>query len=227
MKLGLETFLMFIGGILRLANIVSNIWYIFTQNFDSDLLYKLFIISLIAPSGVFLLIYTFGLLVDICSQKPLSSFKFFIFFLFFIGDSIGLNYFVFTFVLCGSNMIVGDFYVIDAMFRSSTLVNSLFQATPQIVIQVYNNQQIKNWNFLKIISIGVAGLSLIYTLTKLAYAIDKVKQYENACCITDRKNTGNKINIEITEHQKNNMVVTDHNKISNVNFEDEVYDENN
>jgi hypothetical protein len=99
-------------------------------------------------------------------------------------------------------MIVGDFYVIDAMFRSSTLVNSLFQATPQIVIQVYNNQQIKNWNFLTIISIGVAGLSLIYTLTKLAYAIDKVKQYENACCITDRKNTGNKINIEITEHQR-------------------------
>ena len=129
---------------------------------------------------ILLMIYLIVLLTDCCKRHSFSCFKLTLFTLFIIGDSIGANYFVFTGILCNSSIYSGDFYIIDGMFRASSLINALFQSTPQIVLQVYNNQQIDNWNLLTIISIGSSTLSLLYTCTKLAYSLDKISQYEIA-----------------------------------------------
>lgn len=179
MQLKFEILFLCIGGFIRIADLGTDIWYLITQEFHSTLIYYVFIASILAPSGILLLVFIFTGLVDCCKGSHPSCFKLTLFLLFILGDSIGLNYFVFTFILCRSTFFLGDFFIIDAMFRISALINCLFQSTPQIVLQVYNNQQFDSWTILNIISISTSGISMIYTCTKLTYALDKVKQYES------------------------------------------------
>lgn len=179
MNLKFELLLLFIGGLLRIADIGSVIWYILTQKFDSDLLYYLFLASIIAPSAALLCIYMFLAFSDLCKSQKFSFFKFLIFLLFIIGDSLGITYFIFTGILCCTNFFVGDFYIIDSMFRATCLITSLFRSIPQVIMQIYNNQKFNSWNILTIISIGASFLSFFYTILKLAYSIDKVQQYES------------------------------------------------
>lgn len=177
MNLKLEIALMFLGGLIRLLAIASNIWYLISQNINSTELRYVAISSLVAPTAIMLVFYSIVLVVE-CAKKELTSERIWIILLFVVGDSIGLNYFVFTFILCYSNILSGDFYVIDSMFRSAALFNSLFQSMPQIVYQVYNNQLINSWGVFTIFSVGISSVSLVYTITKLVYSIDKVRQFD-------------------------------------------------
>jgi hypothetical protein len=179
MKIKLEISLIALGGIIRIVDIATDLWYFLVQQFDSDLLYYIFLATLAAPSAVLFLIYLFLIVSDFCKNSSFSSFKLFMFLLFILGDSIGLNYFVFAFVMCLSQVSKADYYIIDAMFRASSLINSLFQSIPQIVLQVYNNLMINSWPTFNIICIGVSVLSMIYSCVKLVYAVDKMKQNEN------------------------------------------------
>ena len=180
MNVKLEIILICFGGILRIIDIGSDIWYVLTQEFNSIYVFYAFIGSLVAPSGILVLVYITVVIADSCKGHSFSCFKLVLFTLFIIGDSIGANYFVFAGVLCNTTFFSGDFYIVDGMFRASSLINSLFQSTPQIVLQVYNNQQVDNWSILTIVSIGSSALSMLYTCTKLVYSLDKMQQYEIA-----------------------------------------------
>ena len=146
------------------------------------------------------------------------------FLLFVIGDSIGLNYFVFSTVLCCSNLFSGDFYIVDAMFRASSLINSLFQSTPQIVLQIYNNMQYNNWSVLTLTSISLSGLSLLYTIAKLVYAVDKMKQYESISIDHTARSLGAKSHIVVTNSGKDIRPIDSVRSESNGNNEEEVYE---
>lgn len=177
MNLKFEISLLFLGGFIRILVIVSDIWYLTTQNIKSPELKYVAILSLIAPTVIMLVVYSIILVIE-CTKNEVTTERIQIIFLFVIGDSMGINYFVFTYILCHSNILSGDFYIIDNMFRSAALVNSLFQSMPQIVYQAYNNQIINNWGIFNIFSIGISTVSLFYTITKLVYSIDKMKQFD-------------------------------------------------
>lgn len=177
MNLKFEISLLFLGGMIRIIVMGSDIWYLISQSIGSKTLWYIGISSLVAPTVVMIVVYSVILCKE-CLQKQVSSERLQIILLFVIGDSIGLNYFVFTFILCHSNILSGDFYIVDSMFRSAALVNCLFQSMPQLVYQAYNNQIYGKWEIFPIFSVGISTISLFYTITKLVYAIDKVKQFE-------------------------------------------------
>lgn len=219
MKLKYEILLMFLGGLLRLCDLGSDVWYLMTQNMKKKLFFQISIASLAAPSIVLIIIYIFICISDCCKSKSFSKFKLCLFLLFIFGDSLGLNYFMFTFVFICSETLKGDFYVIDVLFRSTALINGLFHSIPQICLQVYNNQLSNNWNILTMVSISLSGLSLVYTLVKLVYAIDKVQQYESIYINTTPRQGSNKIGIgDSTANAK----ISAHN--FNSENDEEVYD---
>ena len=146
-----------------------------------------------------------------CFTHRCSRFKFLVGFLFIIGDSVGVNYFVFAIILCSSKLLPGDFFIITALTKASSLVNTLLQSMPQIILQFYNNQFATQWSYFQIFSVGFSTLSLLYTCVKLTYAIDKIKQYETVSNTKKESSPSNK---------KNVVVVTD------LNQEEEVYNSN-
>ena len=172
MHIRLEIALLSVGGLIRIADIGSDVWYLLTHNFGSALLRAIFIASLLAPAFVLIALYSFTICADLLKGNSFSCFKLTTALLFILGDSVGLNYFVFSIILCCSNLYLGDFYIVDAMFRASSLINCLFQSTPQIALQIYNNMQFNNWSFLTIASISLSALSMVYTIAKLVYAVD-------------------------------------------------------
>ena len=177
MNLKFEIFLLFLGGIIRIIVTGSDLWYIFSVNYQTTLMLYLSIASLIAPSFIILVAYFIVIVYNwremgICNKRSVVAL------LFIIGDSLGINYFIFTFILCSSNIYSGDVYIVDAMFRGSSLINSLFQSMPQLILQVYNNNYIEEWSLFSIFSLGASGLSLTYNCVKLVYAVDKIQQYE-------------------------------------------------
>lgn len=101
------------------------------------------------------------------------------------------------------------------MFRSAALVNGLFQSMPQIVYQAYNNQIYNNWKIFPIFSIGISTISLFYTITKLVYAIDKVKQFEKVA------NIGSET--QVHSSRSNNKASAADLVVSTDNQHDEVY----
>lgn len=216
MNLKLEIALMFLGGLIRLLAIGSNIWYLITQHINSTELRYVAMISLIAPTAIMFVFYSIVLVIE-CINKELTSERIWIILLFVIGDSIGLNYFVFTVILCYSNILSGDFYVIDSMFRSAALFNSLFQSMPQIVYQVYNNQLINSWGVFTIFSIGISSVSLLYTITKLVYSIDKVKQFNKVMNLNGNTEVRNSTNVK---NSKGDIIVSTDNQ-----NEEEIYNQ--
>jgi hypothetical protein len=69
------------------------------------------------------------------------------------------------------------------------------------------------------ISISLSGLSLVYTLVKLVYAIDKVQQYESIYINTTPRQGSNKIGVGDSTA---NVKISAHN--FNSENEEEVYD---
>jgi hypothetical protein len=214
MNLKLEIVLLFLGGMIRLIVISTDIWYLIKGPINSGIFWYIGIASLFAPTAIMLMIYSVVLIKE-CKNHQVTSERFQIIILFVIGDSIGLNYFVFTFILCRSDILSGDFYIIDSMFRSAALINSLFQTMPQIVYQALNNQIYNNWKIFPIFSIGISTISLFYTITKLVYAIDKVKQFEKV------SNIGSETQVQSTRSNKKASAVDL--VISTDNQHDEVY----
>ena len=177
MNLKLEILLLFLGGLLRIIDIGTDIWYLIQINYSTKLLWLLSIISLGAPSLILLLYYIVTSIKDLKNDN-FSMTRFKIALLFILGDSFGLNYFVFSIILYRSSILSGDFFIIDSLFRATALLNSLLQSMPQIVFQAYNNQLIDTWDPFTVTSIGISFASLFYTIFKLVFAIDKIKQYE-------------------------------------------------
>lgn len=187
MNLKLEVVFMFFGGLIRLVVIIADIWYLLTIDYHSDLFYYFAVASLVAPSFIMMVIYISAMLCDCCSGQ-FSSFKLYIALLFILGDTIGVNYFIFTVVLCTSKMRSGDFFIVEGIFRAGSMINSVFQSMPQLILQVYNNEKLQHWSLFSIFSVGISALSLVYNCTKLVHAIDKIGQFESISAKIKPKN---------------------------------------
>lgn len=182
MNLKLEISLLILGGILRLLGVGWNVWYYFTQEFQSSLLKLLCGLSLIAPSVVFLFITFISILSD-CLKGRFSEIlqKLGIGLMITVGGPFGLPLFVYAGLLIFNNSRTGDFHVIEGISKATSLIEALFESIPQVGLQVYNNLNTNGWNDpLKIAPICFSVLCVAYTVYKLCHALDKMQQYESA-----------------------------------------------
>ncbi|OMJ90810.1 hypothetical protein SteCoe_6792 [Stentor coeruleus] len=229
MNLKLEILLLFLGGCIRIIILGTDIYYLLFVSYKGTYTYYVAFCSLFAPSLILAFIYIFLAISDL-TKHHFSILKLLVALLFVIGDSFGVNYFVFTIILCTNTVTHGDFYIVDVLFKSSALVNSIFQSMPQIIVQIYNNQYMENWTIFTIFSVGATAFSMVYTIFKLGYAVDKVKQYEvaagaekNKAPETNSASTvpSKKLKAQPARFSSMNIIVP-----TDVNDEEEIYNSN-
>lgn len=219
MNLKFEISLLILGGIIRILGVGFNIYYFMVQDFDSILIKYLCGLFLIAPSGVFLLltlIFT-GFEFFRCNFTA-GCFKLSLGLLITIGGPLGLPLFFYAGLLACSNSKTGDFHIIDLIARGTSLIESVFESLPQIILQIFNNLKISGWEDpLKIIPICFSVLGMIYTLYKLCYSLDKVQQYQSAVSMkikpemteikssTDRGSRNSQIKLQSSNNEKDEV----------------------
>jgi hypothetical protein len=181
MNLKLEVLLLILGGLLRITSTGSSIWYFLTQDFPERFLYYLCGSFIIAPSVVFVLLTISLVLID-CCKRDFSKihFKAGLGLMISLGGPLGVPLFVYAFILSTSSHHTGDFYIIEGLSRSTTLVEALFESLPQIAIQVYNNQIRNSWTPFTMASLTLSSLAIVYSFAKLCDAVDKINHYEIA-----------------------------------------------
>ena len=180
MNLKVELLFLILGALLRLLGTATSIWYFVTQPFQSIILYYLCGAFIVAPSIVFFLLTLCLVSKDLCQcDFSQTLFKLGIGTMITFGGPFGVPLFVYAGLLACNASNTGDFFIIEGLSRSTTLVEAMFESLPQIVIQVFNNQAVGKWEPLKYCSLGISTLGVIYCCYKLCHAIDKIKQYEN------------------------------------------------
>jgi hypothetical protein len=105
-----------------------------------------------------------------------------------LGGPIGLPLFVYAIVLGVNKSYSGDFYIVESLARSTTLVEALFESLPQLVLQVFNNHRNGHWNYYTWSSIIITSVGALYSFVKLCQALDKVQHFEQACQEKQSKN---------------------------------------
>lgn len=181
MNIKLEILLLVLGGLLRISSTATSIWYLLTQDFTPSYLYKLFGLFIILPTIVFLTLTIVLSLINCCyKQYARLRFNIAIGLLLAFGGPIGIPLFSYAIILGVNKSYSGDFYIIESLSRSTTLVEILFESLPQVLIQIFNNQNNKSWNYYTWASIGVSSLGALYSFFKLCHALDKIHQFEQA-----------------------------------------------
>lgn len=168
------------GGILRLFDLVTDIWYIQTQVFATETLYYLSIVSVIAPSLVFMLLFTYMGLINLCKgNSRLFIIQLLIGLVTALLEPLGIVLCAFSCFLVKTDTKKYDFYIIEAITRSAGFVEGVFESLPSIVIQTYNNIQNNSWTYFTICSLGFSAFGVIYTCIKLMYAYDIVQNHDS------------------------------------------------
>lgn len=221
MNLKFEISLLIFGGILRLLGVGWNVWYYFNADFSEKAIEYACGAFLIAPSAVFLIITITSALSD-CFRCKFSKTHYKIIFglLLTVGGPIGAPLFVYAGILALSNSATtGDFHIIEAISKVTSLIESLFESLPQIALQVYNNMQTNSWQEpLKIIPIIVSLLGISYTIYKICNSVDKIRQYENASTIKDL--SANKIYPSTERSGNSKIYITAPNKVDENDYYD-------
>mmetsp|Transcript_741 Transcript_741/g.1184 ORF Transcript_741/g.1184 Transcript_741/m.1184 type:complete len:211 (-) Transcript_741:1096-1728(-) len=174
-----EAALLIGGGILRMFDFGSDLWYFTVQEYGNDLLYYFSGVFLVTPSFLFLLVTCCYTINDCCKLRfqPLPL-KIGLGLLIAIGEPVGISQCVFgTLILSNPSDYSGRSYI-ELLSRAGSFVEGVFETLPQFIIQFYNNQMLDSWNYLSVISMTISILSLVYTCLKLGCAIDRLKKEE-------------------------------------------------
>lgn len=220
MNLKFEISLLILGGILRILGVGWNIWYYYHAEFSSKAIEYACGAFLIAPSVVFLLI-TFMVTISDCVKCTFARthYKFGFGLLIAIGGPIGLPLFAYAWLLAyNKSTTTGDFHIIEAISKVTSLIESMFESLPQVGLQVYNNLETNAWDDpLNIIPIVVSLLCTAYTVYKICSSIDKIRQYENAS--NHKELSGNKIEPNTNKSGNSNT----YRIVNKISEEDEFY----
>ena len=66
MNIVFEGFLYIVGGLIRCVDLLTDIWYVYTQEFETDWLYYTSFALILSPSVILFLIFFFTGLPDLC-----------------------------------------------------------------------------------------------------------------------------------------------------------------
>lgn len=181
MNIKLEILLLILGGLLRISSTATSIWYLLTQHFTPSYLYKLFGLFIILPT---LVLFTLTIVLSLinCCYKQYARLRFNLAIGLFLtfGGPIGIPLFAYAIILGVNKSYSGDFYIIESLSRSTSLVEILFESLPHVMIQLFNNQNNKSWNYYTWASIGISSLGALYSFFKLCHALDKIQHFEQA-----------------------------------------------
>lgn len=185
--------ILFLAGLLRMGDFFSDILYISTEPFFSDLLYYLSIVFLLLPSLPTLIFVTGVEMVSNESKTENGKFNVLFALLMSCGEQFGI-YSIFLGIYLHYRPEKHDTSSLVYMTRYTAVLHSIFESMPSPVIQLLNCGKTLRFSKILIISCVFSGLSIFLTILRVVYLFDIVRKEEKAQELPDvYKYTGRKL----------------------------------
>jgi hypothetical protein len=203
-----SSWILIIAGVLRMGDFITDMLYIATEPFYSQLYYILCILFLLLPTIPTLLLVTSIELVANESKSRQGKQQS----LFALGMSFGEQFGIFSIILGCCSMwksFSSDRSSLVYMTRYTAILHSVFESMPSAVIQLLNSGKMMRTSKLLIVSCSFSGLSCIFTILRIVYLFDVIGKEERARELPDVfKYTGRElqkstnVTIDITQETK-------------------------
>ena len=181
MGLKTDVGLMFAGGIIRMADLATDILYMTTTVFARSDIEIVLWVSLFAPFGILLLVCLVGTIKDLIQRKKRQALKTFISgILFSVSDPTGFTLISAGFVVLSTKADIADRTYLEILSKITGFLEALVETIPQLILQTTNNLLLgKGWSVLSVFSIILSTFSIIYSLIRLLALCDKFKKTED------------------------------------------------
>ena len=180
--------------LIRIFDLASKIWYIFTQSFKNQVFYFIFIASLFAPTFTFLLFLLVNKHRYILKDSKISGFI-------LIFESIFASLFIYPIFSLASKKISGNFQVFKQLLMLSGLFVNVFQTTPLLIIQVFNQKSSDKWDNICLISISATAGSFI--VSGIVFLVKYQTYRDKKVNISDKGDSEREVEvIRNTEHSQ-------------------------
>lgn len=181
MGLKIDVALMFIGGIVRMADLATDILYLTTSDFARDDIRAAMIATIVAPFGILLLVCMIGTTKDLILRNPKQALRTFISgMLFTISDPTGFTLITAGFVVLSTKADIADRTYLEILSKITGFLEALTESIPQLILQTTNNLLLgQGWTILAIFSIILSTCSITYSLIRLLVLCDKFKEAED------------------------------------------------
>lgn len=206
MGLKYDVMLMIIGGLIRAIDIISDLYYVTTTEFENKNLYYACWATIFITPAILFCVAIYDTIKDLASGEGLKSLKTFGFgILFTVIDPVGITLLLAAIVVSCTKSNKEDRTYIEIISKLTGFLEAMTESVPQIIIQFSNNLRVGGkWNIIGIISISISVVSIIYSFLRLLYLCDQYKQLE------DKKEIENLEQQEISRiiHQEDNRDFT-------------------
>lgn len=173
----LVSIILIVAGSLRLGDLLTDVMYLATEPFYSDLFFYLCLTFIILPSVPNLILVTCVEVVAADNNTNIGKFNAKLAILMSFGEQFGLY-----------SIIFGVFYIFKPigaekpyllyMTRYTAVLHSLLESMPMAVIQIINCANLLRFPKILIISCIFSGLSISFTIIRVVYLFDRVAKVE-------------------------------------------------
>ena len=185
MGLKSESCYLAITGLFRVLEFSTTIWYLLTQEFDSDLVYYFTMSFLFFPGLVVLLCSSASPLIHFYTEqqvKPLLKLGFN--FLHATLDPPGVFLILLSAYAVKSKLSTERFEAIDSLSKTTGNLVIFGESIPQIVLQCYNSSKVNDFTLPFAFSVICSFLNIIYTCLRLIYKISVLNRETNQHVVT-------------------------------------------
>jgi hypothetical protein len=181
MGLKYDVTLMIVGGLIRAADMISDLYYVTTTEFDNKNLYYACWATIFITPAILFCVAIYDTIKDLVSRRYLKSLKTFgLGLLFTVIDPIGFTLIIAAFVVSCTKSTQEDRTYIEMVSKLTGFLEAMTESVPQLVIQFSNNLRVGGqWNIIAAISISLSIISISYNFLRLIYLCDKYKQLED------------------------------------------------
>lgn len=180
MDLKIDIMLIIIGGLIRAADIISDLSYIATSDFDHIYLYYACWATTFITPGIMLCITIFNTFKQIYAGSYLKAIKTFgLGVLFTVLDPIGILLLISAVVVYCIKSEKEVRAYIEITSKLTGFLEAMTESIPQIVIQLSNNLAIGEWSIIGIVSIFISISSILYSLFRLFYLYYQYTHHED------------------------------------------------
>jgi hypothetical protein len=174
-----EAWILIIGGLIKLFDGGTDILYITTQDYLSNVFRWLSLGFIIAPTSLMLIIFTISIILQSSNiQRSQLRLNMIIAYSISIGEQFGL---------CSLMYGILFFYrpsgiekeLVLYMCRLAAVFNTFFESMPQIVLQSYNSGHMMEFGWVGIVSCACSGASILFSFFRIFYAYDQSKILQN------------------------------------------------
>lgn len=165
------------GGLFRFLDLLTDIWYVLTQTFKVQWIFYVAVGSIFAPAGIFFLVFIYlGLLKQCQGHSREAVVNFLLAFVVGALESLGIVHCVFGCAIKTQKTKTIGYFAAEGLTRAAGFIVGLVNSLPQVMIQVYNNLENKNWETLNVVSLVLSVAGFVYTLLKCFWAVDNIQK---------------------------------------------------